>query len=440
MIGVPEGVRCARPAALIALLCTFVLAACSDDEAVEGERFAVRSVEDIAVVGSTAGLQLSAPVVNVDWPQKGGNAGRSGFHPAFTGERRVLWRYTTPVGVSDDWPVSVQPVVADGRVLVLDGRTILHAVSASSGRVSWRTALQPDEESGLDGVGGGLAYEAGLVFAVTGYAEVIALDAGDGSILWRRKLLAPAHSAPAVADDKVAVLTRDDRLTVFAAATGEPLWEARGPGAQTVYLEAPAPAIREGIVIVPFASGELGAYALDGGESFWRRILASGDEDSPLALFRDLTADPVMDRELVYAGTRRGEFSAFAWRSGEIAWQLPVGSPSPAWVAGGAVFLLDANSRLVRINSLDGLIQWRRQLEAYEDPEDLDDPIHYTAPVLANGWVLLGSTDGRLLAFDALSGDPVWVYSLGEGMRASPVMAGGIAYLFLDDGSLIALR
>ncbi len=434
-----ERIRAGWPAAAI-LPVVAVLGACSDDATVEGERFPVRSVEETDVAGTSTGPSLPPPEANADWPQKGGNAGRSGFHPSFGGERLVLWRYSAAAGVNDDWPNSVEPVVSGGTVYVLDGRTELHAVNAAQGRASWRVSLQPDDESGLDGVGGGVALDAGRLFVSTSYAQVIALDAADGAILWRRNLSAPSHSAPAATDGMVAVLTGDDRLTVFDAASGEPRWEALGPGAQTVYLDAPAPAVRDGILVVPFSSGELGAYALEGGESEWRRILASGEENSPLALFRDLTSDPVMDRELVYAGTRRGEFSAFSWETGEIAWQLPVGSPSPGWAAGGSVFLVDSNTRIARVNSLDGLILWRRQLEAYEDPDDLDDPIHYTAPVLAGGVVLLGSTDGRLLAFDAASGEQAWELSLGAGMRASPVVAGGVAYLFLDDGTLIAMR
>ncbi len=424
----------------VALPLVAVLGACSEDAVVEGERLPVRSVAEVAIASSAAGLELPPPEVNAAWAQRGGNSGRSGFHPSFAAERTVVWRYGDPAGVSDDWPVAVEPVVAGGMVFVLDGRTELHAVDIAQGRESWRISLQAQGESRLEGVGGGLAFDDGRLFAVTSYAELIALDASEGEILWSKELSAPAHSAPAVADGKVAILTRDDRLAVFDAASGEPLWGTRGPGAQTVYLEAPAPSIRGDILIAPFASGELGAFALDGGESFWRRILASGEEDSPLALFRDLTADPVMDRELVYAGSRRGEFTAFAWRTGEIAWQLPVGSPRPAWAVGGSVFMVDSNTRLARVNSLDGLILWRRQLTAFEDPDDLDRPIQYTAPVLAGGNVLLGSTDGRLLAFDARSGEPSWEYSLGESMRASPVVAEGVAYLFLDDGTLIAMR
>ena len=427
-------------AAAAALPLIAFLGACSEDAVVEGERLPVRSVEEVAIARSANGIALPLPEANDTWAQRGGNSGRSGFHPSFGAERAVLWRYGAPAGVSDDWPVAVEPVVAGGMVFVLDGLTELHAVDVAQGREIWRTSLRAEGESRLDGVGGGLAIDDGRLFAVTSYAELIALDASEGEILWRKELSAPAHSAPAVADGKVAILTRDDRLAILDAASGEPLWGTRGPGAQTVYLEAPAPSIRGGILIAPFASGELGAFALDGGESFWRRILVSGEEDSPLALFRDLTADPVMDHQLVYAGTRRGEFTAFAWQTGEIAWQLPVGSPRPAWAVEGSVFMVDSNTRLARVNSLDGLILWRRQLTAFEDPDDLDRPIHYTAPVLAGGNVLLGSTDGKLLAFDAQSGEPSWEYSLGESMRASPVVAGRVAYLFLDDGTLIAMR
>ena len=435
---VEESARMRLALSMAALM--VALSACSEDEILEGERIAVRVVDDLEVAGSPEVRTLPPVEALAEWPQRGGNSGRSGFHPSFDGKRVTVWQYGAPAGVSSDWPISAEPVVADGKVFVLDGRTEVHAVRVNDGGASWRVSLEPEEESGLGGVGGGIAHDTGRLFVTTSYAEVAALDAGDGSILWRRELSAPAHAAPAVADGRVVVLTRDDGVFILDAATGETLWDASGPGAQAVYLMAPAPAVSAGTLIVPFSSGELGAFSLDGGESLWRRILASGEEDSPLALFRDITAEPVMDGDLVYAGTRRGEFSAFAWRTGEIAWQLPVGSPKPAWTVDGSVFLLDANSRIARVNALDGLILWRRQLPAFEDPEDHEDPIHYTAPVLAGGLVLLGSTEGRLLAFDAVGGGVAWEHILDEGLRASPVIAGGVAYLFLDDGTLIAMR
>ncbi len=426
--------------ALPVFLLTTALAACSDEEILEGERIPVRSADEIAVVGTSAGPALSPAVANADWPQRGGNSGRSGFHPAFEGEREVIWRYSAPAGVSGDWPYSAEPLVADGIVYLLDGRNELHAVDTENGRERWSLSLVPEGESGLDGVGGGMAYESGRLFATTSYSEVLALNAEDGTVLWRRGMPAPVHSAPVVVGAQVAVLARNNRLSVLDADTGEPVWDAVGPSAETVYLEAPAPAVEAGVLVAPFASGELGAYGLGGGESLWRRFLASGDEDSPLALFRDLTSDPVIYGDLVFAGTRRGEFSAFLRDSGEIAWQLPVGSPKPAWAIDGSVFMIDSNTRLNRIDARDGGVLWRRQLQAFEDPDDLEDPIQYTAPVLAGGHLLLGSTDGRLLAVDAASGELAFEHPLDDGMRASPVVAGGVAYLFLEDGTLIAMR
>ena len=432
-----RSIRTLAPASASLLL---LLAACSDDEILPGERFPVRSVDEVRVAEDVAAGALPAPEANDAWAQRGGSAGRSGFHPAFPGTRSVVWRYSAPRGASDDWPASIEPVVAEERVFLLDGATELHAVDRDSGRAVWRRSLRPEDEEGLDGIRGGLAHAGGRLVVTTGYGEVIALDAADGAELWRRSLPAPAHAAPVIEAGRVALISRDDRLLALDVRTGDLLWEARGAGAETVYLEAPAPAVQDGIVVVPFASGELGAYSLAGGESLWRRILASGEADSPLALFRDLTSDPVIGGDLVFAGTRHGEFGAFSWQTGDVVWRLPVGSPAPAWAAGDSVYLVDSNARLSRVHAGDGTILWQRQLQAFEDPEDLDDPIYYTGPVLAGGQVLLGSTDERLLAFDAVSGAPAWELPLGAALLIPPVVAAETAFLFLADGTLVAMR
>lgn len=61
------------------------------------------------------------------------------------------------------------------------------------------------------------------------------------------------------------------------------------------------------------------------------------------------------------------------------------------------------------------------------------------SPVVSDGRVFVGSTDGKLYAFDAISGSPLWVFDAGGPISGTPALSGGILYVVTNDGKLFAL-
>jgi outer membrane protein assembly factor BamB len=165
----------------------------------------------------------------------------------------------TPVRVrpepGEDGPDLVVGAGKTGTVVALDPRT---------GELRWRAVvgihenddlleLPPDQSiEVLPGVLGGvltpLAYAEGLIFApvvnlasaFTGATvglstrvvsgELVALDAGDGHLVWSAELPRPTYAAATVVGDLV--LTADDAGMVhaFARVDGEPVWSWQAPG------------------------------------------------------------------------------------------------------------------------------------------------------------------------------------------------------------------
>ncbi|MDO8670157.1 MAG: PQQ-binding-like beta-propeller repeat protein [Dehalococcoidia bacterium] len=63
----------------------------------------------------------------------------------------------------------------------------------------------------------------------------------------------------------------------------------------------------------------------------------------------------------------------------------------------------------------------------------------YSSPVVANGKVFVGSSNSRLYALDAGTGELIWEYTTTGPVIASPAVAGQYVYVGLLDGRLIAL-
>jgi len=64
-----------------------------------------------------------------------------------------------------------------------------------------------------------------------------------------------------------------------------------------------------------------------------------------------------------------------------------------------------------------------------------------SSPTVANGVVYVGSDDGNLYAFNALTGgSPLWTFSTGTGIDASPTVVNGVVYISSRDSYLYAIN
>jgi outer membrane protein assembly factor BamB len=63
-----------------------------------------------------------------------------------------------------------------------------------------------------------------------------------------------------------------------------------------------------------------------------------------------------------------------------------------------------------------------------------------SSPALANGMVYMTCTDGKLYAFDAGTGVPLWNYDTSDFIRSSPTAANGVVYVSSENGTLFALN
>lgn len=61
------------------------------------------------------------------------------------------------------------------------------------------------------------------------------------------------------------------------------------------------------------------------------------------------------------------------------------------------------------------------------------------SPVVSDGRVFVGSTDGKVYAFDAISGSPLWKYDVSSPISGTPALSGGILYVVANDGKMFAL-
>ena len=88
--------------------------------------------------------------------------------------------------------------------------------------------------------------------------------------------------------------------------------------------------------------------------------------------------------------------------------------------------------RLEASDARTGEILW-----SWHDAALTEGERRFTPPAVANGRVWAGTWDGRILSWDALTGDVRWEVKVGAPCHWQPAVKDGWIYAGLEDGTLI---
>ncbi len=383
-------------------------------------------------------ILLPAPTPNLTWPQAGGYANHAMHHIAIKDSLSRAWSVDIGSGADEDERLNAQPIVAGGMVFTMDATTQVRAFDEATGREVWSVELEPEDDHSH--IGGGLAFDDGRVFATTGFAEVIALEAKTGKELWRRNVVAPMRAAPTVRGGRVFAVTLNNQLFALNSVTGEIIWRHRGLPEVASVLGGASPAVDRGIVVVAYTSGELIALKVENGRVLWQDALVTAGQTNTLSSLTGIRGRPIIDRDRVLAISNAGLLVAIDIRTGRRIWDREVVGIESPWVAGNYLYLLTTESEIVAFSRANGRIHWVRSLPRYEDPKDLEDPIIWTGPILASDRLIVAGSNEEALAISPYSGRILGVVKMPDAVTVAPVVANGSVYFLADDAELVAYR
>ncbi len=394
-----------------------------------GERLPVMAAErSLEVDEGGSPVTLPAPERVEAWPMAGRNLTHQQGHPTLA--QPLVQRWSTSIGTGGGYRrrLTSPPVVApDGTAFGMDAYGLVTAIDIDRGRARW--SFDPRPRRDRDGaLGGGCTFDEGTLYVVTGLAEVLALDAADGSLRWRVSIPGPGRGAPTVAGGRVYVPTVSNQLIALKAEDGETVWTYRAQNTATVALGLPSPAVDGEVVVAGFGSGELAAIRIADGRSNWTETLASarGGGFSDIAA---VSAMPVIADGRVYAVGQGGLAIAIDLRTGRRIWEREVAVAETPWLAGDALFVISTTGNAICFGRDDGRVRWIKELGRFANPEKRRDPITWGPPCIAGGRFLACGSHGRMAMLDPVSGE-----SLGDQRLAGPVT---LPPAFVRDGMLL---
>jgi len=378
---------------------------------------------------------MSSPVADGKVLYFGGDDGNIYAVDAETG--RQIWKRAT------GGPAPCTPAVANGTVYAgsYDGK--FYALNAQTGAIKWKFATEGEKRFEAKGIHGlqpksqtiadqfdvylsSPVVVQGVVYFGSGDGNLYALDAATGELKWKFKTGDVIHASPAYADGVLFVGSWDSYFYAVDAATGKEKWKFHGGEDPLIHNQVgfqSSAAVVGGVVYVGRRDAHL--YALDAatGKEKWKIfndlswVIVSpavadgkvifGTSDSSLFRMAEaatgkellkkedkayMFSSPVVAGDVVLIGILNGTLQARDLKTGEPLWdfQTEMSKQNKGWI-------LTADRKFNEPMFFTS--SWREAPIVGIDRQQKIGGI-FSTPLVMNGVVYFGSTDGNLYAID----------------------------------------
>ncbi|WP_026970952.1 outer membrane protein assembly factor BamB [Aliagarivorans marinus] len=352
-------------------------------------------------------------------------------------DSRISWQVSVGKGVKDYYS-QLTPLVAYDTLFAAERFGKVQAYDLS-GKLLWTQDLSKVESNNQfrgntnnARISGGLVGAYQRVYLGTENADVFALDAETGEIVWQAQVSGEVLSAPAVDDSIVAVQTANGRLVALDAHTGEQLWESVIDLPNLMLRSASSPLISAGAVIVGRADGRVGLYLQQNGQLMFEYTLAQSRGATEIDRLVDVDSTPVLVGSQLYGVAYNGNLVSVDLRSGAEAWRQSYSAYQDLLVSGSRIYLSDMKDYLFSVDRRQGEQQWSQQALSYRQ----------LTPVAIDGdYLMVGDSEGYLYWLDRSNGQFVSKTRLDKsGLYSRPIVSGDNVFVQARNGKLYALE
>ncbi|WP_261639961.1 outer membrane protein assembly factor BamB [Erwinia mallotivora] len=329
-----------------------------------------------------------------------------------------IWSASVGDGVGDYYS-NLHPAWSESSVYAADRFGIVKALNASDGKeqskvnLSEKTGFFSKNLSAL--LSGGVTVDAEHLYLGSERGQVYALNTKDGSIAWQTKAAGEVLSRPVVSDGLVLVHTSNGMLQGLDQASGVVKWSVNLDVPSLSLRGESAPATAFGAAIVGGDNGRVSAVMMNQGQIIWQQRISQPTGATEIDRLADVDTTPIIVNGVVYALAYNGNLAALDLRSGQIIWKREIGSVHDMIVDAGRIYLVDQDDRVVALSTEGGVTVWRQS-----------DLLHrnLTSPVLYNGYIVVGDSEGYLHWLNTTDGRFVAQQKVdSSGFQTEPVVA-----------------
>jgi outer membrane protein assembly factor BamB len=307
----------------------------------------------------------------------------------------------------------------------------------ADGSLIWEQSLKTAENSVYIGA---IASDSKFIFVTLGSGELVCIQSSDGSEVWRASIKSPLRGGANIVEGRVYVVTIDNKTLSFSAKTGQRLWTHSGASESAALIGGGSPAVKRGVVVVNYSSGEIFGLKAETGRVFWADHLGANNGLNGVAQIADINGNPVIDRGLVFNISNSGRLLATELKTGARVWERSISGANTPWIAGEFIFIISNEGQIICLTRKSGLIKWVTQMPIFESPEDKEGIIKYVGPIMAGDRLILASSRGEIYSLSPYKGTILGKVNVSGSVYISPIAAGQTILVLSDSGVLTAFR
>ncbi len=340
------------------------------------------------------------------------------------------------ISVQQDWSIDVgggggnqllglAPDATEGLIVAASAGGDVVAVNSKNGTIKWRRHLNIRAS-------GGPAIGAGVVAVGTRTGNVIALDASNGHTLWKHYVDSPVIVAPAIGGGNVVVNTMAGDLMALNVHSGAEQWTQSNQAPSLSLRTATRPLIVNGDVYGGFADGRVMAVSAGSGKQLWAKQIAAGHGGNIIADMVDVGRQMAFASGDLYMATYQGKLAAVAANTGQVIWSRDLSSYTGVTLDGAHLYSSDAEGRVHAFDLVTGVPKWTYGKLAYRG---------LSAPRSYGSTVAVGDRFGYLHFIDRNTGKYLGRIDVDDGaLRMSPIVVGQRLIVLGQGGDLVAYQ
>jgi outer membrane assembly lipoprotein YfgL len=330
---------------------------------------------------------------------------------------RVVW--SGRLG-SVEFPLAV--AAGADRFFVADSSGTVVALSAQNGAEQWRAQVGAKLSAGVGSDG---RYAA----VVTRGQELVVIDGG--TVLWRKTLPAPVHTAPFVAGERVFVMGVDRAVQAFDVLDGRKLWELRRPGDALLLAHPGGLAAFKDTLVVGQGARLAGVDPLRGSLR-WEANLANPRGTNEVERLADVVAPLARVGDFVCGRAFQAAVGCINATRGNLVWNRQNTGSVGVGADAEAVVGVDSLSRVNAWRTTNGESLWTTDDYQYRQ---------LTPPTVFGKSAVMGDYQGWVHFLDRSTGKAHLRVQAGSSpLVTQPVISGGTLLVVAKDGGVYALR
>ncbi|HMN91854.1 MAG TPA: outer membrane protein assembly factor BamB [Hydrogenophaga sp.] len=316
----------------------------------------------------------------------------------------------------------LQPQVAGDRLVLANRAGQVSVVDAASGRAIWQAAAGSPLATGAGSDGRTVA-------VITRSNELVALR--DGQTVWRVRLPASSFTPPLVAGERVFVLKGDRSVSAFDAGNGGRLWTQRAR-AEALVLGQAGVLLPQGNTLVVGLSGRMAGLDPLTGALRWEVPVAIARGANEVERLVDLVAPVSRVAETLCARAYSAAVGCVNAAQGRVVWTRPAQGVTGLAGDEQRLFGTETNGRVLAWDRASGEPLWQSERLLHR---------RLSAPLAVGRVVVVGDESGLVHVLSREDGSEMTRLNTdGSAVIGAPVLAGELLVVQTLRGGVYAWR